>query len=345
MAAWIRVNSRDILVPFLSLFLALGVGAGLIAAVGINPVEAYSELFDGALGSTVGLTETIAKAIPICLTGLAAAIAFKAKFFNIGGEGQFYAGTIAATWLGLAIGSVPTLLGIPFLILGGIGAGILWIVFPGLLKFKFGVNEIFTTLMLNFITVYFVSFLVAGPLLEPGGIQPQSSVLPVSLWLPTLIPTTVLTAGVFVMLISVLLIYWIMEKTTLGFKIKAVGSNARAAKYAGIRVDRAMWMATIISGGLAGTAGVIEVLGNVHRLLEGISPFPIGYGYIGIWVALVGRLNAIGVFVSSLLFAVLIIGGQTMSYRSGVPTAIVYVLQGLVVIFIIGATIFSKRRS
>lgn len=340
-----RISSRDILVPIFSLILALGVGAGLIAAVGVNPLSAYIDLFDGALGSTVGLTETIAKAVPICLTGLAAAIAFKSKFLNIGGEGQFYAGTIAATWLGLTIGGVTGTFGIPLLLVGGILAGVAWIAFPALLKFRLGVNEIFTTLMLNFITVYFVSFLVAGPLLEPGGIQPESAVLPRFLWLPTLIPSTVLNAGVFIMIIAVLAIYWIMEKTTLGFKIKAVGSNARAAKYAGIAVDRTTWMAIIISGGLAGIAGVIEVLGNVHRLLEGISPFPIGYGYIGIWVALVGRLNSVGVLVSSFLFAVLIIGGQTMSYREGVPTAIVFVLQGLVVLFIIGGGVLSKRES
>jgi ABC-type uncharacterized transport system permease subunit len=341
----ITVSSRDVLVPVLSLIFALGVGAGLIAAVGINPLAAYNDLFQGALASTVGLTETIAKAVPICLTGLAAAVAFKSKFFNIGGEGQFYAGTIAATWLGLAIGGFPTAVGIPLLLAGGFIAGVAWIAFPAFLKFRLGVNEIFTTLMINFITVYFVGYLVAGPLLEPGGIQPESSILSTSLWLPALIPRTVLNAGVFVMIIFVLVVYWIMEKTTLGFKIKAVGANARAARYAGISVDRTIWEAIIISGGLAGVAGVLEVLGNVHRLLEGISPFPIGYGYIGIWVALVGRLHSVGVLVSSFLFAVLIIGGQTMSYRSGVPTAIVYVLQGLVVLFIIGGGVLSKRES
>jgi ABC-type uncharacterized transport system permease subunit len=340
-----RISSRDVLVPVLSLILALGVGAGLIAVVGLNPVTAYINLFDGALGSTVGLTETVAKAVPICLTGLAAAIAFKSKFFNIGGEGQFYAGTIAATWLGLTIGGSASIGGIPLLLVGGFVAGVAWIAFPAFLKFRLGVNEIFTTLMLNFMTVYFVSYLVAGPLLEPGGIQPESAVLPQSIWLPTLIPSTVLNAGVFIMIIAVLAVYWIMEKTTLGFKIKAVGANARAAKYAGIGVNRTTWMAIIISGGLAGSAGVIEVLGNVHRLVEGISPFPIGYGYIGVWVALVGRLHAAGVLLSSFLFAVLIIGGQTMSYRSGVPTAIVFVLQGLVVLFIIGAGILSKREA
>jgi ABC-type uncharacterized transport system permease subunit len=338
-----RISPKDILVPVLSLVLALGVGAGLIAIVGLNPVLAYTDLFEGALGSTVGLTETIAKAVPICLTGLAAAVAFKSKFLNIGGEGQFYAGTIVATWLGLTIGGSASVGGIPLLLVSGFVGGVAWIAFPAFLKFRLGVNEIFTTLMLNFMTVYFVSFLVSGPLLEPGGIQPESSVLPGVLWLPTLIPSTVLNAGVFVMIIAVLAVYWIMEKTTLGFKIKAVGANVRAAKYAGIAIGKTTWMAIIISGGLAGTAGAIEVLGNVHRLLEGISPFPIGYGYIGVWVALVGRLHSVGVLVSSFLFAVLIIGGQTMSYRTGVPTAIVFVLQGLVVLFIIGTGILSKR--
>jgi ABC-type uncharacterized transport system permease subunit len=336
---------REALVLILALLLAFGAGALMILAIGISPADAYWNLFDGALGSTIGLSETIVKAVPIILCGLTAAVAFRANFFNIGGEGQFYAGATLAAWVGLTIGSVSPLLGIPVVIGAGILAGVAWIAIPAFLKLKLGVNEIFTTLMLNFIAIYLVDYLISGPLLEPGGILPRTAIISQSVWLPELIHGTNLSAGILLALLAVAVLFFVMEKTTLGFKIKTIGTNERAARYAGIDVGKTLRTAIIFSGGLAGLAGMIEVTGNHHFLIDGISPFPIGFGYIGIWVALVGRLNPLGVFVSSFLFAILIVGGNEMQLGAGVPAAMVYVIQGLIVLFIIGGTILNRRRS
>jgi simple sugar transport system permease protein len=285
------------------------------------------------------------KAVPIILCGLTASIAFKANFFNIGGEGQFYSGAMAAAWVGLTVGYTSPLIGIPLAMVAGVAGGIAWIAVPAFLKLRLGVNEIFTTLMLNFVAIFLNDYLVSGPLLQPGGILPRTAIISSSVWLPDLNSVTNLSSGIIVAVLAVLALQFVMNSTTLGLKIRVIGANDRAARYAGIEVGKTLRTAIILSGALAGLAGMIEVCGNFHFMIDGISPFPIGYGYIGIWVALVGRLNPIGVLISSFFFAILIVGGSVMQLNAGVPAAIVYVIQGLTVLFIIGGTVLNRRRS
>jgi len=342
-----RLRTPDIAsiaLPTLSVLLALGVGAVLIFAIGINPIVAYTSLFEGSFGSVYGITETIVKSIPLTLTGLAAAVSFKTRFFNIGGEGQFYLGALLATWVALVAGELPPILLLPAVIVAGLVGGILWIVPSVLLKIKFELNEIFTTLMMNFVMIYFVSFMVSGPMREPGGILPKTAIISSSAWLPRLVAGSRLHAGFLLALFSTFIVWWVLEKTTLGYRIKAVGASSKAARYAGMDVSRTIVIACVIGGAFAGLAGVLEVSGLHHRLAEEISPFPIGYGYLGIWVALLGRLNPLGVLVSSYLFAFLIVGGQSMQLRAGVPVGMIYVIQGLIVLFVISGEFLTRRR-
>lgn len=321
------------------------IGAFLIFAIGIDPIKAYANLLDGAFGSVYGLTETIVKFVPLTLTGLAVAITYKSGFFNIGGEGQFYIGALLCAAVALSAGDLPFLVVLPAVLLAGLLGGGLAIVLPALLKAKFEVNEIFSTFMLNFVAIYLVSYLISGPMKEPEALSGRTALISPSAWLPRAIPGTRLHAGVLVALLSAFLLYFIMNSTTLGYGIRAVGASSKAARYAGMNVPRTLIAAAVIGGALAGLAGAVEVAGIYHRLANEISPFPIGYGYLGIWVGLVGRMNALGVLVSSFLFSFMMVGGQAMTLRLGVPVGMVYVIQGLIVIFVIGSQFFARGRT
>lgn len=337
----------DLLLPVVAVLLALLVGAGVLLALGVNPFEAYAALFQGALGNVSGLTQTLTKATPLLLVGLGICIAFRGGVINIGGEGQIIVGALATTALALALRDWPGWLLLPLVLLSGAGAGAVWGGIAGVLKARLNVNEILSTVMLNVIALQLMNLLLRGPLLDPEQIEagtniPQSETLPQQVWLLRLVPRTLLHSGAILAVVLALLVYILLWRTTVGYRIRTVGLNPAAARYAGIPVAFYTALALILSGAFAGLAGAVEVTGVHHRMIEGLSG---GYGFSGIVAALFGRLHPLGTIPASFLFGALLVGADKMQRTVQVPSALVIVLQGLVVLFVVASDIYVRRRT
>ncbi len=322
-----------------SVVMALLVGAAAIALTGVSPLTAYQALFYGAYGRLYGLIDTLVKATPLLLAGLGVTVAFRAGIWNIGAEGQLYMGALFATWAGLNLGELPASLLLPLAILAGFISGGLWGLIPGILKAALEVNEVIISLMLNYIAIYFVSYLVHGPMEEVGGFMPQTPRVAPGAQLPLLIPPTRLHAGIILALVLAVVIHFVLWRTTFGYRLRAIGANPRAARYGGIKIGRNIALTMFISGGLAGLAGANEVLGIHYRLLDGISP---GYGFTAIVVALLGKLHPLGVVAAALLFASLSVGADMMQRMVRIPIALAHVIQALVVLFVLGTEILLE---
>jgi ABC-type uncharacterized transport system permease subunit len=327
--------------PFLAILLALLLSSGLILAVGAQPTVAFRALIVGAFGNRNNLAETFLKASPLLLAGLGMCTAFKCRVWNIGAEGQLYIGALAATIIGVYIPFFSSTIAIPVLIFVSFLAGGCWAAIPGWLKGRFGVSEIITTIMMNYIAIFLISYAVHHPLRDPQGYLPQSLPLTEAATLPVLLAKTRLHLGIIVGIIGALILYVIFVKTTLGYQIRVVGHNPLAGKYGGMNVRGTILLSMIISGGFAGVAGMGEIAGVHHRLLENISP---GYGYTAIVVALLSYLHPLLVIFVSVLFASLMVGADSMQRMAGLPAALAYVVQGLVVLFVLGSEYFVKRR-
>jgi simple sugar transport system permease protein len=316
-----------------SVLAAFMVGAVLIAAVGVNPLTAYGALFDAALGSRNGLSETLVRTVPLALCGLGIALAFRAGVFNVGAEGQLYLGGTAAAAVGVAGSALPSVLLLPAMMLAAALTGALWSGLAAWLKLRFRADELITTIMLNYVTIDFVSFLLHGPLKDPNSPLAQTARLTTEARLPTLLSGTRLHAGVLIVVVAVILAHLFLWKRVGGFRLRVVGFNPRAALNAGIDVRYTLMLGFLISGALAGLAGFAEVSGVQRRMIENLSP---GFGYSAIIVALLGQTNPVGVLASAFLFAALQIGATTMESAAGVPSTLTTVIQGLVVLFLIG---------
>ena len=317
------------------LVLALG-----LELAGYDSSAALGALWSGAFGSWYALTSaTLVRAVPLILIGLGLALAFRAGAFNIGGEGQFYAGAIAATWIGLGVGSLPGPLGVAAVLSGAVLAGALWVTIPVLLRVRYGVLEVISTLLLNFVAEALTSLLVQGPLQERQRIYPQSDPIAEAARLP-LLPGTRLHAGLLLALAGALLLHWILGRTLWGFRLRAVGLGPRAAEIAG-RIDsrRMAAVALALSGAIAGLAGGVEVTGVSYALFQNLSP---GYGFTAIAVALLGRLHPLGVFLAGLLFGALEAGAGAMQREAGVPAVAVYLVEAVVILAVLLAE--SARR-
>ncbi|MDC7219422.1 MAG: ABC transporter permease [Spirochaetales bacterium] len=333
------------IIPVLGVVLGLLMGAVFLIILKANPLESYGALFRGAVGSTFGITQTLVKTTPLLLVGLGIAIAFRASCINIGGEGQMIMGAISATWLALSLDGLPRYVLIPTVLLGSLLAGALWGFIPGILKARFKVNEILTTIMLNSIALQFMNFLLQGPLMDPKGIEAgtylaQSARLPQSAWLMRIIPRTLLHSGLFLALIMAVVVYIIMWRTTIGYRIRAVGLNASASRFSGINVPVNQALALTLAGGLAGLAGAVEVLGVQHRLLEGLTS---GYGFTGIVAALLGWLHPLGLIPASIFFGGLLVGADNMQRAVQVPSALIDAVLGLVVLFVSASRIWTEQ--
>jgi len=332
--------ARGWLVGAAALLTGLGVLALGLEAAGYPAGRALGALWSGAFGSWYAITSaTLVRAIPLVIIGLGLAIAFRAGSFNIGGEGQFYAGAIAATWLGLHLGSLPSLLAVPAVLAGSILAGALWVAVPVLLRVRYGVLEVISTLLLNFIAEATTSLVVQGPLQERQGIYPQSDAIAESARLPVL-PGTRLHAGLLLALVGAGILHILFTRTLWGFQLRAVGLGPRAAEISG-RID-SRWMAAAglaLSGAIAGLAGGVEVTGVSYALFQNLSP---GYGFTAIAVALLGRLHPFGVVVAGLLFGALEAGAGAMQRDAGVPSVAVYVVEAVVILVVLLAE--SLRR-
>ena len=311
------------------------VAALSIKAVGSDITKAFGGFFRGAFGSVYGISEVLVRATPLMLAGLGVSIGFSSGFFNIGAEGQIYMGATAATAVGLLLPGLPAFVLLPLAVLAGIAAGGLWSAVPGFLKARFGLSEAINTIMFNYIAINIVGILVRGALKDPDYPLPMSPELGESMALPTLLEGTRLHAGILVALVAAVLVFLLMRKTAVGFTMRVVGQNPRAASVAGISVYANVIIASFLSGGLAGVAGAVEVAGIHHRLLEGISP---GFGYLAIIVSLLGKNKPGGIVAASIGIAVLQVGSMTMQRQAGVPTSISWIIMGVLVLLILART-------
>lgn len=324
-----------------SIAVAMLVCAIPISLVGVNPMRAYGAMLGGAFGSMRGIMAILMRATPLLLTGLGTTVAFRSGQWNIGGEGQIYMGALGATLVGLAFTGLPVWLHLPLALIGSFIGGGLWVLVPALLKAFRSVNEIISTLMLSYIAIFLIRYLVEGPLQGPSDFMPQTAVIAESAQLPLLNSTYRLHAGIMLALIMTVAVYILLWRTSVGYAIRAVGYNPHAARYGGINIVRNVVLVMVISGGLSGLAGANEVLGFHYRLFDGLSP---GYGFTGIIVALLGRLNPIGLVISSLLFSSLVIGANSMQQTVGIPSAIAGIIQSVVVLFVLGTELLLDYR-
>jgi len=321
----IRIEPRDapsramtLGVPVASALVALLLAAIPLSLAGANVAQAYVEMFKGIFGSTFAISEMLTRATPLIFTGLAATLAFRAKLWNIGAEGQFYLGAMAAVTVGTGLIDAPGFVLIPIILLAGAAAGAAGMAGPAYLKTRFGADEVVTTLLLNFVILIFLQMMLEGPLKDPMGMGwPQSEPIVDAALLPKLLPRMRLHMGLIFALIAAVIAQIMLSKSVWGFRLRAVGENAAAALHAGIRVKRTLMSAAIISGALAGIAGVSEVAGLRGYLTTDLSP---GYGYTGIVVAMLAGLSPIGVVISAVFIASVFVGADTMSRSMGVSS-------------------------
>lgn len=345
-----RLESRDRvppwavpLTPLAAVAAAFLICAPLVAWAGASVGEAYALVFKSSLGSRFGLTETLARATPLVFTGLAVAVAFRAKLWNIGAEGQFYMGTVAATLLGTgALGGLPAPLLVCALFLAGALAGGVALLVPAILKSRHKVDEVVTTLLLNFVIILFVSYLLEGPLKDPMSLGwPQAAPVVDEGRLPVLAQGTRLHLGFAVALALAVAVWALMSRSVLGFEIRAVGHNPAASRFAGIRVNSTLAKTALISGGLAGMGGVSEVIGLKGYLTLDISP---GFGYAGIAVAMLALLHPLGVVVSAVFLSAVFVGADSMSRAIAVPSYLADVIVACSILLALAGTVLSRYR-
>ena len=340
----------DALLPVIATLAALAVGAVMLLFLKVNPIEAYAALWDGAFGSTNAFAETLVKATPLLLVALGICISFRGDVINIGGEGQMIIGAILATWVGLNVTGLPGWLTITLAMLSGFLGGAIWGGIPGVLKAYFRVNEILSTVMMNAIAVQLMNFLLRGPMIDPAQAElasqiPQTARLEEIFRLPRLAPTR-LHLGALIAVILAILVYILLWRTTLGYRIRAVGQNPHASRYAGIKVQRYMVLALLLSGAFAGLAGATQVFGVNYRMITdgSSSGFTGSAGFNGIVAALFGQLHPLWSIPASILFGALLVGANKMQRIVQVPSALIIALNGLVVVFVVSSEIIRKRR-
>jgi simple sugar transport system permease protein len=339
-------SAAMVLAPLGAVAFTLLISALLVLWAGAPVGQTYGLLLQGGFGSVFAISETLTRAIPLMLTGLAAAVAFKARLFNIGAEGQLYVGALAAVAVGGLHGGtgfdLPPALLFVLMMLAAALAGALLLLGPALMKAKLGVDEVVTTLLLNFIVLLLVSLMLDGPMKDPTAMGwPQSVALLGDLELSKLIAQTRVHTGLLWAITLAVGLWALMRYTVLGFDIRAVGANARAAAFAGVPVTRTVVLVALLSGGLAGLAGAIEVAGRTSYLTLDMSP---GYGYSGIVIAMLAGLHPLGVVLGSVFVAGILVGADSMSRIVGVPTYIADVIVAASLISVLVATLLTQYR-
>lgn len=327
--------------PALAIAATVLVASVLALIAGANPFATLGLIVEGALGSKFALLETLNRATPLIFTGLAVAVAFRAKLWNIGAEAQLYAGAVLTVALGMGSwGAV--WLQLPAMALVAIAAGALVLLGPVILKTRYGVDEVVTTLLFNFIMLLFISYLVEGPMKDPAGMGwPKSVPVAKDLRLPRIAEGLRLHWGFGLALISALVIWVVQTRTVLGYQIRAVGQNPRAARFAGIPVNSVLVKTALISGGLAALAGFSEVAGLKGHLSRDLSP---GFGYTGIIVAMLALLHPLGVVLTALFVAGIFVGADSMSRAADVPTYIADILMAVALLFMVLAISLARYR-
>ncbi len=368
----------DALVPVLAVLAAFLVGAVILWLQGVSPIEAYQAMIVGAFGTKNGLTDTLVKAIPLLLVGLGIAIAFRGGVINIGAEGQLIVGALLTTYVGVElVGDFPPVFAILIGLFAGAFMGALWGMVPGYLKARLGVNEILSTIMMNQIAIQIGYYLLRRPMIDPAELAagtniPQSARLPRTLDMPrftdlarwlgidrsaadleldgylgqvygAFVEPSRLHSGLILAIIMAVLVYVLLWRTTLGYRIRAVGLSLSASEYAGIHVRRTMVLSMTLSGMFAGLAGAVEILGLHHRMFEPTA-VSAGYGFSGIVAALFGKLHPLGIIPSSILFGGLLVGGDKMQRAMQIPQVMIVAVLGLVVLFVVSTDYLVQRR-
>ena len=320
-------------------FLLLAV---MLMVLGYDPVAAFAALWNGAFGSWYAFTSaTLVRSTPLIVLGLGFALAFRGGALNIGMEGQFLAGAVAATWAGLHVAGWPAAMALPVVLASGAAAGAAWVTIPVLLKLRFGVLEVISTLLLNFVAEALVSLMVQGPLQEAKGIYPQSDLIADSARLAAL-PGSRLHAGFVLAVLFAVVAQLLFDRTAWGFRLKAAGAGPRAAWMTGrINAGRMMAVALLVSGTLAGLGGGVEISGVTYALFQNLSP---GYGFTAIAVALLARGQPVGIVVTGVLFGALEAGAGAMQREAGIPSVAVFVVQAVIIVVVLLAEVMAQRR-
>ena len=346
LSSYIKVEKRAkvskitfLIIPLVSIVLALLFGAIFLKVMGYSPVRIYILMYTGSFGSLYNFSETMVKAIPLMLTGLAVSLAFKMSLWNIGAEGQLYMGAFMAGGVALFFPELPWILMMTCMLVAGFIGGALWGLIPGILRAFVGVNETITTLMLNYVAILWVGYLVYGPWKEPGGFMPFTMRFPDYATLPTM-PGSRVHGGILFAIIIAIAFYIIFKRTTWGYQVGVIGESQKVARYAGMNIKKNILLVMLISGGIAGIAGMAEVSGIIGRLQYHISP---GYGYTAIIVAWLSRLNPFVILIVAIFFGGLINGGYALQ-MVGLPYVMVSMLQGAILFFVLGGEIFTRYR-
>lgn len=328
--------------PIAAIIVALMLSSVLVWWTGESILDAYVALIKGAFGSRFAMTETLTRATPLILTGLAAAVAFRARFWNIGAEGQLYCGALAATVFGTGIITLPPVLMIPFLFIVGALAGGLALLLPVYMKSRLKVDEVVTTLLLNFVILLFVNYLLEGPLKDPMSMGwPQAASIIDEGVLPKILARSRLHIGLIVGVISAIMVWFVMRFTIWGYEIRSVGINPEAASFAGISINMTVLRVALISGGLAGFAGVTEVTGLKGYLTLDLSP---GFGYAGIAVAMLANLHPLGVIASAIFLAGIYVGADSMGRAMNIPIYIADVMVAVSVLAVLVSLMLTQFR-
>jgi ABC-type uncharacterized transport system permease subunit len=318
---------------FIGIAVSLVVFSAILVALGYNPILSIAGLVSGSFGSVFLGSETFVLMAPFLLAALAFLVPFRARFYNIGVEGQLYMGALFAYLMGSQLGRVPGAAAIFLVLIASAVGGILWLALPLVMRIKLGINEIFPTLVLNFVAYDVVNWLTAGPIKDPNTGNLQTRLLPQSTWLPILIPGTRFNIGIIIAILCAIGVFFVLYKTVLGYEIRASGTNPRAAKSGGINVSKSILAVGRMSGGLAGRAGMVVVSGAQHVLAQNFSP---GYGYQGIGVAALGAFHPLGSLIASVFYSALSIGGESLQRSAAaIPIELIYVLQATVVLSVL----------
>lgn len=329
---------KSLYFPVVAILMALIGGGLIISSLGFNPISAYKYLIKGSFGDINAISETLIKACPVIFTGLSYAIASRCGLINLGAEGQLYMGALTATIVGTNFAGLPMAIHIPLTLIAGFIGGAVWGLIIGALKIKFGASELITTIMFNYIAINFISYCVTGPMKDTSGTFPQSLPIVDGSRLPRLLAGTRLHAGVIVAILGVLFYYFFMWKTTKGYEMRVIGLNPTAGQYAGMNIKTNSVMAMFIAGGFAGLGGCVEIIGMQMRLMQNFSN---GYGFDGIAVALLGANSPIGILLSGVLFGALRSGSGKMEMLAKVPSAVIYMIQALIILFVVGRGLFK----
>jgi general nucleoside transport system permease protein len=343
LASFLLKTAKKYVSYLLGIAVALAIFSVILVAFRYNPFTSMAGLVTGSFGSVFLASETFVLMTPFLLAALAFLVAYRARFYNIGVEGQLYIGALFAYLVGSQLGGLPSIIAIPLVVIASALGGVLWLALPLVMRVKLRINEIFPTLVMNFVALDVINWLTAGPIKDPNSGNLQTAMLPRSTWLPVLIPGTRFNLGIIFAVLAAIGVFFILYKTVIGYEIRASGTNPQAARGGGIDVSRSIIAVGLISGSLAGMAGMVAVTGAQHILAQNFSP---GYGYQGLAVAAVGSFHPLGALVSSVLYSALSIGGESLQRSAAaLPIELIYVLQAVIVLSVLIVQRVLSRRT